>query len=53
MDAYALHYFGPERYHAGEFQDEAYLFVPFDEDYYQAMAKLLERRFQDWQDRGR
>ena len=52
VDAYALHYFGPERYHAGEFQDEAYLFIPFDEDYYQAMAKLLERRFQDWQDRG-
>ena len=53
VDDYALRYFGPERYHSDEFRDEAYLFVPFDEDYYQAMAKLLERRFQDWQDQGR
>ncbi len=27
-----------ERYHSNEFQQEAYLFIPFDEDYYQAMA---------------
>ena len=23
-----------DRYHSDEFQDEAYLFIPFDEDYY-------------------
>ena len=52
VDAYALRYFGSERYHAEEFQDEAYLFVPFDETYYQAMTGILERRFQDWQSQG-
>ena len=35
--------------HSNEFQDEAYLFIPFDEDYYQAMAKVIEKRFENWQ----
>ena len=52
VDAYALRYFGPERYHSDEFRDEAYLFVPFDEDYYQAMAQTLEQRFRAWQGQG-
>ena len=37
VDDNALRFFGPERYHSNEFQDEAYLFIPFDEDYYQAI----------------
>ncbi len=49
IDDYALSYFGPERYHSNEFQDEAYLFIPFNEDYYQAMAKVIEKRFTNWQ----
>ena len=49
IDDYALQYFGPERYHSDEFQDEAYLFIPFDEDYYQAMAEVIEERFENWQ----
>ena len=49
IDEHALAYFGPERYHSGEFQDEAYLFVPFDEDYYQAMAEVIQRRWDQWQ----
>ena len=32
-----------------KFQDEAYLFIPFDENYYQAMAKVMEKRFANWQ----
>ena len=28
---------------------EAYLFIPFDEDYYQAMAEVIEERFTNWQ----
>ena len=50
MDAYALRYFGPERYHSEEFQDEAYLFVPFDEDYYQAMARVIRERWEGWEE---
>ena len=49
IDDYALKYFGPSRYHSNEFQQEAYLFIPFDEDYYQAMAKVIEKRFTNWQ----
>ena len=49
VDDNALRFFGPERYHSNEFQDEAYLFIPFDEDYYQAMAKVIEERFTNWQ----
>ena len=49
VDDNALRFFGPERYHSDEFQDEAYLFIPFDEDYYQAMAEVIEERFANWQ----
>ncbi len=49
VDDNALRFFGPERYHSNEFQDEAYLFIPFDENYYQAMAKVIEKRFTNWQ----
>ena len=36
-------------WYSDEIQDEAYLFIPFDEDYYQAMAKVIEERFTNWQ----
>ena len=49
IDDYALRFFGPKRYHSDEFQEEAYLFISFDEDYYQAMAKVIEERFFNWQ----
>ncbi len=51
IDRCALDYFGSSRYHAAEFQDEAYLFVPFDERYYQAMAQVLRSRWDRWQER--
>lgn len=50
IDAYALAYFGPERCASGVFQDEEYLFVPFDENYYQAMAAVIQRRWDQWQE---
>lgn len=39
VDDNALRFFGPERYHSDEFQDEAYLFIPFDEDYYRTYCR--------------
>ncbi len=45
VDAYAEKYFGTERYNSEEFQDEAYLFVPFDEEYYKGMTEYIERAF--------
>ena len=49
IDNYALKYFGSEQYYSDKFQEEAYLFIPFDENYYQAMAKIIEKRFVNWQ----
>ena len=51
VDQHALEYFGEERYRSDEFQNEAYLFVPFDEAYYEAMAAVIQARFDDWQSR--
>ena len=52
IDNYALEYFGSEQYYSDKFQDEAYLFIPFDEKYYQAMAKIMEKRFVSWQEQS-
>ena len=49
IDDYAISVIGQERNYSDEIQDEAYLFIPFDEDYYQAMAKVIEKRFTNWQ----
>lgn len=43
VDAYALEYFGEDKYNCDEFQDEAYLFVPFDENYYQCLSQYIEK----------
>lgn len=52
VDKYARQYtrehFGIERVASGEFQDEDYLFVPFDENYYQDIKKLIDRRYDKW-----
>ena len=49
IDDYAIGVIGQERNYSDEIQDEAYLFIPFDEDYYRAMAKVIEKRFTNWQ----
>ena len=49
IDNYAARIIGQERNYSDEIQDEAYLFLPFNENYYQAMAKVIEKRFVNWQ----
>lgn len=49
VDDYAFRWFGSERYFSDEFQDEAYLFVPFDETYYQGLSKVIDQRWAAWQ----
>ena len=39
IDDYAIGIIGQERNYSDEIQDEAYLFIPFDENYYQAMQR--------------
>lgn len=48
VDGHAWAYFGEEQYHSAQFQDEAYLFVPWNEQYYQAMAARISQRFAQW-----
>ncbi len=48
VDDYAERYFGTKRYNSEEFQDEAYMFVPFDEEYYQGMSQYINRAFVDF-----
>ena len=45
VDRCAEEYFGKERCESAEFQDEAYLFMPFDEDYYTRLASKITRAF--------
>lgn len=48
VDAYALAYFGEEKYNSEEFQDEAYLFVPWDESYYRGLARVIDEKYRLW-----
>lgn len=48
IDDFALTYFGHARYHSDEFSDEAYLFIPYDDTYYQCIARLIDLRYQNW-----
>ncbi|MCH5208087.1 MAG: suppressor of fused domain protein [Oscillospiraceae bacterium] len=45
VDSCAEDYFGTEKYNSEEFQDEAYLFVPFDEDYYKKLSVYISRAY--------
>lgn len=49
IDSYSIEKIGFEKNYSDEIQDEAYLFIPFDEIYYQDMAKIIDRRFTNWQ----
>lgn len=52
IDDYAKKYvigkFGKERFESGEFKNEEYLFVPFDEDYYEGMKKYMDSAYRKW-----
>lgn len=45
VDKMALKYFGKERYESDEFHDEAYLFVPFSDDYIKNMYKYINKAY--------
>lgn len=48
VDKVAEEYFGTEKYNCEEFQNEAYLFVPYDEDYYAKLSKYIEESFNEY-----
>lgn len=48
VDAFAEDYFGTEKYNCEEFQDEAYLFVPYNEDYYKGLSKYIDKAWDEF-----
>lgn len=50
VDRMALDYFGEEKYNSDEFSNEAYLFVPFDENYYTAISRYIDDNYEDFLD---
>lgn len=50
VDRFAMRYFGMERYYSEEFQDEAYLFIPYDEGYYQGMKQFIDIHYKMFKD---
>lgn len=48
VDNVAMDYFGEEKYNCREFGDEAYLFVPYNEDYYKAMCGYIDKNYDEF-----
>ena len=48
VDQYAERYFGKDKYNCDEFKNEAYLFVPYDEEYYQGLSKYIDEAFEKY-----
>ena len=46
VDDWAETFLGSEKYHCEEYKDEAYLFVPYDEVYYQGLSKYIDKNWE-------
>ena len=49
VDNVALSMLGSERYHCEEYQDEAYLFVPYNEEYKKLLSAEIDKAYQQYQ----
>ena len=45
VDRVALEYFGKEKYESEEFADEAYLFIPYCDEYYGRISSYISRNY--------
>lgn len=50
VDLYAESYFG-DHYDDEEFDTEAYLFVPYDENYYQGLSKYIDEAYEKFKEK--
>lgn len=48
VDIHAENYFGTEKYNCEEFKNEAYLFVPYDEDYYKGLSGYISKAWEEY-----
>lgn len=49
VDSVAYDYFGNEKYNCEEFGDEAYLFVPYDDNYFKAINKYINKNYRKFE----
>ena len=45
VDMHALSVLGEEKYNCAEYKNEAYLFVPYNEEYYQGLSKYIDEAY--------
>lgn len=45
VDNYALAVLGKEKYNCKEYKNEAYMFVPYDETYYNGLSKYIDEAY--------
>ena len=46
VDKVSENYFGTEKYNCEEFHNEAYLFTPYDENYYKNLSAFIEAEWE-------
>lgn len=51
VDDWAETFLGSEKYHCEEYKDEAYLFVPYDEEYYQGLSKYIDKAWEKFNEK--
>ena len=48
VDKVSENYFGTEKYNCEEFHNEAYLFTPYDEDYYKNLTAFIDAEWENF-----
>lgn len=48
VDKYAEKTLGTEKYHCEEYQNEAYLFLPYNEAYYKGLSEYIDKAWNDF-----
>ena len=48
VDKYDLEVLGEEKYNCKEYQNEAYMFVEYNEEYYQGLSRYIDEAFQKY-----
>lgn len=48
IDEYAMKIFGEERYRSDEFKNEAYVFLEYDEEYYNGVEEYINKTYNHW-----
>lgn len=53
VDQFAMKVLGKKKYNSKEFKNEAYLFNPYNEEYYQGLSKYIDKAWKEFQSKRR